>query len=79
LKLARFDLAIVVNSGLAQSIACQIGRHPGADGADKKKASLFLTTPAAYCNDPGKHTVQENLDLMKALDYQKNEVNWKFS
>lgn len=75
LKLARFDLAIVVNSDWRKALVAKMAGIPKRIGADKKKASLFLTTSVAYRHDPGKHTVKENLDLVKALGYQKNEVN----
>jgi heptosyltransferase II len=75
LKTARFDLAIIVNSDWRKALLAKLAGVPERVGADKKKASLFLTMPVAYHDDPGKHTVLDNLDLLKALGYQKNEVN----
>lgn len=75
LKLAKFDLAIVVNSDWRKALLAKLAGIPVRVGANKKKAFLFLTKPVSYHNDPGRHTVQDNLDLLKALGYRKNEVN----
>ncbi len=74
LKNSRFDLAIIINSDWRKALLAKIAGIPSRIGADKKRSSLFLTVPVKYDNDPAKHTVQENLDLLKALGYKKNEI-----
>lgn len=75
LKLSHYDLAIVVNSDWRKTLLAKLAGIPERVGANKKKSSLFLTLPVPYHDDPAKHTVQENLDLLKALGYKNNEVN----
>lgn len=75
LRLSRFDLAIVVNSDWRKALLAKLAGIPERVGANRKKASLFLTLPVAYHDDRKKHTVQENLDLLKALGSKNNEVS----
>jgi lipopolysaccharide heptosyltransferase II len=74
LKTYKFDLAIVVNSDWRKALLAKLACIPIRVGANKKKSRLFLTKPVAFRKDPGKHTVQENLDLLKALGYKHEDA-----
>ncbi len=74
LKLSQYDLAIVVNNDWRKALLAKLAGIPERVGADKKKARLLLTKPLAYHDDPGRHAVLANLDLLKALGYSKEKV-----
>lgn len=75
LKIFKYDLAVVVNSDWRKASLAKMAGIPSRIGAGKKKSSLFLTMSVPYHQDPTKHVVQENLDLLKALGYNKNEIS----
>lgn len=74
LKLSRFDLVIVVNSDWRKVLLAKLAGIPERVGANKKKAGLLLTKPGAYREDPGRHAVLDNLDLLKTLGYTTEKI-----
>lgn len=64
---ARFDLAIVINSDWRKAILTKLAKIPKRIGMDQKKAGYFLTETVNFEDDPQKHTVEYNIDLLRIL------------
>ncbi len=67
IKVAGFDLAIVVNSDWRNACLAKLAKIPKRIGMDQKKARYFLTETVAFEDDPQKHTVEYNIDLLRIL------------
>lgn len=74
LKSDKYDLAIVVNADWRKAMLAKFAGIAWRIGADKKKSVFFLTDVVSCTDDPKKHTVSYNLDLLKTLGTKENEV-----